>query len=94
MSQINSYIKDDFQVVFAIVMFRGTPCSIKLIEKLSRRHLINSSDVFVIKGFTVHHVYNSLVKLQNLETMPYTVQKRGRIEITSPDILKLNPRLS
>ena len=22
-------------------------------EKLSRRHLINSSDVFVIKGFTV-----------------------------------------
>ena len=26
---------------------------IKLIEKLSRRHLINSSDVFVIKGFTV-----------------------------------------
>ena len=27
--------------------------SIKLIEKLSRRHLINSSDVFVIKGFTV-----------------------------------------
>ena len=27
--------------------------SIKLIEKLSRRYLINSSDVFVIKGFTV-----------------------------------------
>ena len=27
--------------------------SIKLIEKLSRRHLVNSSDVFVIKGFTV-----------------------------------------
>jgi len=26
---------------------------IKLIEKLSRQHLINSSDVFVIKGFTV-----------------------------------------
>ena len=37
----------------AIVMFRGTPCSRKLIEKLSRRHLINSSDAFVIKGFTV-----------------------------------------
>ena len=34
-------------------MFFGTPCSIKLIEKLSRRHLINSSDVFVIKDFTV-----------------------------------------
>ena len=29
--------------------------SIKLIEKLSRRHLIISSDVFVIKGFTVDH---------------------------------------
>ena len=27
--------------------------SIKLIEKLSRRHLISSSDLFVIKGFTV-----------------------------------------
>ena len=27
--------------------------SIKLIEKMSRRHLINSFDVFVIKGFTV-----------------------------------------
>ena len=27
--------------------------NIKLIKKLSRRHLINSSDVFVIKGFTV-----------------------------------------
>ena len=24
-------------------------------EKLSRRHLINSSDVFVIKGFTVFY---------------------------------------
>ena len=33
--------------------------SIKLIEKLSRRHLINSSDVFVIKGFTVS-IYNLL----------------------------------
>ena len=27
--------------------------SIKLIEKLSRRHLINSSDVYVVKGFTL-----------------------------------------
>ena len=31
--------------------------SIKLIKKLSRRHLINSSDVFVIKGFTVYNWY-------------------------------------
>ena len=30
-----------------------TKYSIKLIEKLLRRHMINSSDVFVIKGFTV-----------------------------------------
>ena len=30
--------------------------SIKLIEKLSRRHLIDSSDVFIIKGFTVGNV--------------------------------------
>jgi len=30
--------------------------TIKLIEKLSRRHLINSSDVFVIKGFTVLNI--------------------------------------
>ena len=27
---------------------------ITFIEKLSRRHLIDSSDVFVIKGFTVY----------------------------------------
>ena len=38
-----------------------TQYSIKLIEKLSRRHLINSSDVLVIKGFTVC----SQVKLYN-----------------------------
>ena len=30
--------------------------SIKLIEILSRMHLINSSDVLVIKGFTVVHL--------------------------------------
>ena len=41
----------------AIYLFSQIPkftlYSIKLIEKLSRRHLVNSSDVFVIKGFTV-----------------------------------------
>ena len=31
---------------------------IKLIEKLSRRHLIHSSDVFVIKGCTVSKTWN------------------------------------
>ena len=34
-------------------ILKFTLSSIKLIEKLSRQHLINSSDVFVIKGFTV-----------------------------------------
>ena len=34
-------------------IFKFTKHIIKLIEKLSRRHLINSSDVFLIKGFTV-----------------------------------------
>ena len=34
-------------------ILKFTLYSIKLIEKLSRRHLINSFDVFVIKGFTV-----------------------------------------
>ena len=37
--------------LFSQIM-KFTKFSIKLIEKLSRRHLINSSDVFVIKGFT------------------------------------------
>ena len=34
-------------------ILKFTKYCIKPIEKLSRRHLINSSDVFVIKGFTV-----------------------------------------
>ena len=36
-------------------ILKFTKYSIKLIEKLSRRHLINSSDAFVIKGFTVRY---------------------------------------
>ena len=39
--------------LFFSQILKFTQYSIKLIEKLSRRHLINSSDVFVIKGFTV-----------------------------------------
>ena len=39
-------------------ILKFTYYSIKLIEKLSRRHLINSSDVFVIKGFTVFYFLN------------------------------------
>ena len=38
-------------------ILKFTLYSIKLIEKLSRRHLINSSDVFVIKGFTVVNLF-------------------------------------
>ena len=34
-------------------ILKFTKYSMKLIDKLSRRHLISSSDVFVIKGFTV-----------------------------------------
>ena len=37
-------------------ILKFTKYSIKLIEKLSRRHLINSY-VFVIKGFTVAKMY-------------------------------------
>ena len=34
-------------------LLKFTYYRIKLIEKLSRRHLMNSFDVFFIKGFTV-----------------------------------------
>ena len=34
-------------------ILKFTNYSKKLIEKLSRQHLINFSDVFVIEGFTV-----------------------------------------
>ena len=44
--------------------------SIKLIEKLSRRHLINSSDVFVIKDFTVIFFENSHASL------PWTLEDK------------------
>ena len=45
-------LQRQYRIRHGISMFFGTPC-IKLIEKLLRRHLINSSDVFVIKGLTV-----------------------------------------
>ena len=35
-------------------LLKFTLYSIKLIETFSRRQLINSSDVFIIKGFTVY----------------------------------------
>ena len=40
-------------------ILKFTKYSIKFIEKLSRRHLINFSDVFVMKGFIV--LYSRLV---------------------------------
>ena len=41
-------------------ILKFTKYSIKFIEKLSRPHLINSSDVFVIKGFTVEQMNNEM----------------------------------
>ena len=41
-------------------ILKFTLYSIKLIEKLSRRHLINSFDVFVIKGFTVFQLISGI----------------------------------
>ena len=38
---------------FFLQILKFTKYSIKLIEKLSRRHLINSSDVFVIRFTTI-----------------------------------------
>ena len=47
-------------------ILKFTKYSIKLIEELSRRQLINSSDVFLIKGFTVGslHFTNQSPKLK------------------------------
>ena len=50
-----------------------TKYSIKLIEKLSRRLLINSSDVFVIKCFTVAPlvlIFSILMRKENLSAVP------------------------
>ena len=43
-----------FMAIYLFSQINTVIYVIKLIEKLSRRHLINSSDVFVIKGFTVY----------------------------------------
>ena len=47
--------------------------STKLIELLSRRHLINSSDVFFIKGFTVGEMF---AKINVQKMIKYTFLKR------------------
>ena len=56
-SHIHGYL-----FIFESKILKFTKYSIKLIEKLSRRHLINSSDVFVIKGFTVHSLSDKSTK--------------------------------
>ena len=54
-------------------MFHGTPRSIKLIEKLSRRHLINSSDVFVIKGIMFIGEFNFIIVIMLNDTISSTM---------------------
>ena len=51
--------------------------NINLIEKLSIRYLINSSDVFVIKGFTVFYPENICVlRIQRYVCHVHRVIKR------------------
>ena len=45
-------------------ILKFTKYSIKYSEKFSRRHFINSSDVFVIKGFTVIEMELKLVAIK------------------------------
>ena len=72
-----------------LYIFANSEIYVKLIEKLSRRHLINSSEVFVIKGFTVRtckgsnmsRVYFAFNKLSYSQLLSllwnlYKVQKR------------------
>ena len=63
-------------------ILKFTKHSIKLIEKLSRPHLINSSDVFVIKGFTVEN-RNTNVKLR---MMTYNSISRGEADLAIADL--------
>ena len=45
----------------------------KITEKFSRRHLINSSDVFVIKGFTVLNTQWPLVENSKLRILSFKI---------------------
>ena len=57
-------------------ILKFTKYSIKLIEKLSRRHLMNSSDVFV-KGFTVLKCFS---KIKLLFKIPQQIIKKKSFE--------------
>ncbi len=59
--------------------------SIKLIEKLSRRHLINSSDVFVIKGFTVEKKTNVVFLIPDFPIFKY-LATRASTEIKTKNV--------
>ena len=48
-------------------ILKFTKYSIKYSEKFSRRHFINSSDVFVIKGFTVGELVLFIILNEMLE---------------------------
>ena len=63
-------------------ILKFTKYSIKLVKILSRRHLINSSDVFVIKGFTVEN-RNTNVKLR---MMTHNSISRGEADLAIADI--------
>ena len=53
-----------------ILIFANTEIYVQLIEKLSRRHLINSSEIFVIKGFTVRFAKLHSDSLKNEDRIP------------------------
>ena len=50
-------------------ILKFTLYSMKLMEKMSRRHLINSSDVFVIKGFTVYNIFITVFGIEQLNKL-------------------------
>ena len=50
-------------------ILKFTLYSIKLMEKMSRRHLINSSDLFVIKGFTVDNIFITVFGIEQLNKL-------------------------
>ena len=65
-----------------LFIFANTEIYVKLIEKLSRRHLINSSDVLVTKGFAVHISEN--VKKFRLRTInPHASKPEATMSIIS-----------
>ena len=61
-------------------ILKFTKYSIELIEKLSRRHLINFFDVFVMKGFTVQNIsYCKTYQRQNIKKSPLSEKNSAQI---------------